>query len=280
MKKWCWEVVPLKWSKHGAFLGLLSFCWRKKTAIPVLRILSCRSFLGFPVFKVNLLKSMASLMQSLASSKGSLKALQKFRRSCRFRVKKVVPFDDPLSLSKEKSGDGEKLRSKNWFEQTHPAWFDQDFRQENPVTAAINCTFFVGALLRCEKSMGTLRKIDGFVSCCNKSPKIHSKKRVSSAFAKKDDFQKSLTKEFKKNGVTFLAKWQWLSRKLDQFEWFNGLQLSYQKKDGGQINFWEWNHLFYHGKSHHPTPPPHLHKMEKSPEHISKWSMNPKMFGI
>ena len=89
---------------------VLSFGWRKgrKKRLPLIKfvvphLFSCCLFWVLHVFKVNLSKSMASPMQSLASSKGSLKALQKFRRSCRFQVKKVVPFDDPLSLSKKRT---------------------------------------------------------------------------------------------------------------------------------------------------------------------------------
>ena len=95
---------PTKMIKHG----VLSFCCLggKKTPIEQIRfahLYSWHFFRVLHVFKVNLSKSMASPMQSLASSKGSLKALQKFRRSSRFQVKKVVPFDDPLSLSKKRT---------------------------------------------------------------------------------------------------------------------------------------------------------------------------------
>ena len=84
----------------------------KKTPIEQIRfahLFSCCLFWVLHVFKVNLSKSMASPRQSLASSKGSLKALQKFRRSCRFQVKKSCSFWRPLEpFQKKNSEDGEK----------------------------------------------------------------------------------------------------------------------------------------------------------------------------
>lgn len=99
------EVVPLKWSKHG----VLSFgCFLRKKRLPlnkfVSRIFFHAVFFGFSM-------SSRSISQSQWPRRGNLwlaarahwKRCRNFADPVAFRSKKVVPFDDPLSLSKKRT---------------------------------------------------------------------------------------------------------------------------------------------------------------------------------